>query len=310
MFRQLRNRLLIGSLLAIILATTTAMVSQARAPLQTANQGECQECHAELVTHWENSAHGDASTNPDFLAAWQKDGADPTCLSCHTTGFDVTTGEFSAANVTCDTCHQLAPNVPHHPEQIMLTDESAELCGSCHVDTFSDFEASQHSAEDLTCVNCHSQHDTTLKKETVQELCTTCHTEEGHFYTYTAHADAGLICTDCHLQVNETPLGEGHGQHEHTFVVHKENCNECHESAMHSPDNAMSSLDMEGHEALRGEANPSAVGSEGLERPHAQTNPASTANFTLLAALIGMAFGAVGSPWVERRLHLVDSNSK
>jgi hypothetical protein len=37
----------------------------------------------------------------------------------------------------------------------------------------------------------------------------------------------------------------------------------------------------------------------------AQPQPASYLNFALLAGLIGLAFGAAGSPWVERRLRLI-----
>lgn len=313
MILKLSKRLFIGGICAIILAFTTAIITQASPAQQTGGApDECQECHEEVVSHWQESAHGTSATNMEFQEAWSEANEDPNCLACHTTDFDAATGTYAANAVTCDACHQLAPNAPHHPEQIMLTDVSADLCGSCHLDTFSEFQTSVHGAEDVTCIRCHSQHDTELKAESVQEVCISCHQEESHFYTYTAHAEADLLCTDCHLRVNDAPLGEGHGLREHTFGVDMTTCNDCHESAMHAPSAAMTNnIDGGGPGGPSG-GETAVSDTTAISHPtlNLDTSFNSSTNFILLAALIGLAFGAVGSPWIEKRLVKATASNK
>jgi hypothetical protein len=307
------KRLATGLCLALLLAAVTFAIGRAQdaVPTTAAEAGEigrqCADCHSEIQTNWQVSAHGQATVDEVFVRAWEARDKSPECLTCHTTGFNLATNSYEQPGVTCDACHTMVENGPNHPEQIMTTDYTAASCGTCHVDTYNQWQVSQHGESEMNCINCHNPHSTTIKADTVQTLCKTCHTTEGHFYTYTAHAEEGLLCTDCHLQVMPGEPGEGHGKRAHTFAVDLETCNECHQHEMHAAGGQMSAIGGTAGSA-GSDDNPSAPAGSSTITTHpiqAQPRPASYLNFALLAGLIGLAFGAVGSPWVERGLRLI-----
>ena len=308
------KRLATGLCLAMLLAFVTVAIGRAQdaePPAESTPGRQCADCHGDIQDHWQEGAHGQATVDEVFVQAWQEKGESPECLTCHTTGFNSATNSYEAQGVTCDACHSLVENGPNHPEQIMTTNYDAASCGNCHVDTYSQWQTSQHGQAEMNCSNCHNAHSTTIKAETVQELCKTCHTAEGHFYTYTAHAEEGLLCTDCHLRVMEdVTAGEGHNQREHTFAVDLSTCNECHESEMHADGGQMSAIGgTAGDDGTTPGGPANTTGGDQSSLPaieaHAQPQPASYLNFALLAGLIGLAFGAAGSPWVERHLRLL-----
>jgi hypothetical protein len=239
-------------------------------------------------------------SNEAFHQQWLEQGEPRECLSCHSTAFEPETGEYLEEGVACSTCHLPSPN---HPDQIMHTNYSSEKCGECHLETFDDWQVSAHGESDMTCVNCHNPHTNTIKEENVGTLCQTCHTDEANNFTMTAHAEEGLLCTDCHLRVSGTPIGEGHAQRSHTFTVDLETCNECHTRDMHYPsDNEVNSgLGIQdsgnGDSALSFGTNPHAV--------ELTPSPISPINLAVLMAVIGLAFGFVGSPLFERWFHKV-----
>lgn len=305
MLKNILKRLLFGGCCALLLGFLTVAVGQARVPNPIGTPDECLECHEEVVDHWQENKHGTAATDPIFLAAWEEAGQPEDCMGCHATT-DPETGEQSEVGITCNECHSLGVNSPNHPEQIMLTDTSSRKCGTCHVETFNEWEVSEHGKEEMTCNKCHNPHTAAIKKKDVQTLCSTCHTEESHFFTYTGHAEEGLMCTDCHLQVeNESPR-EGHSQRMHTFMVNLKTCNECHEQEMHMPSSEIETA------AAAAEATAACVADETAtvaallvdgEQPVAEEPVnANPFNFALLAGAIGLAFGVVGSPWIERWL--------
>lgn len=304
MLKNLMKRLLFGSGCALLMVFMTVAIGQARVPNPIGTPGDCLECHQEIVNHWQDSAHGNAATDPVFLAAWRKAGEPQECMSCHTT-FDPETGERDGAGITCTQCHSLGEYSPSHPEQVMLTDTSARHCGSCHVETHNEWQVSEHGKENMTCNKCHNPHSASVKNADVEALCATCHTEEGHFFAFTGHAGEGLTCTDCHLRVSDGPVGEGHSQRVHTFAVDLRTCNDCHKQEMHMPmigETAVSttSAATEGPVCALDEAQDLAYPTTGAVAE--QPADGSSFNFVLLAGVIGLAFGAVGSPWVERRL--------
>ncbi|HEX6384472.1 MAG TPA: hypothetical protein VF177_07365 [Anaerolineae bacterium] len=220
------------------------------------------------------------------------------CQECHaSTQSDWQNGAHGREDIACAVCHTVGSNGTSHPEQIMQTDVSSRFCGTCHVGTFADLETSAHGQENLGCNRCHNPHTTDLKSGSVQETCQACHSDESHFFTYTAHAREGLLCTDCHLRVSDSPSGEGHSQRLHTFAVDLSTCNQCHNQEMHYP--------MPGQNAMVSAVDPISAGSTlpaATTPVNPEPTPASPFNFALLAALLGMAFGLVGSPWLERRL--------
>lgn len=265
-----------------------AVEAQTPSP-ETVEGGECEGCHQIIHSHWEESAHGNAVSDPVFQEAWKAQGSPDSCLACHTTGFDSQTGTYDIDSVSCTVCHSPVPE--NHPNQIMPTDISSRMCGDCHLDTYAEWESSTHAQEDLACSRCHGVHGTDIKAEAAQELCRACHREEVHFFSYTAHFDEGLLCTDCHLQISGTQMGEGHGQRKHTFTADLETCAECHQDQMHYPSPERS----EGTQA-QSSLLPNVEGAEVLTQPE----PVSPLGYAVLAALIGMAFGMLVAPWLER----------
>ncbi|MCP5095854.1 MAG: hypothetical protein GY943_09895, partial [Chloroflexi bacterium] len=244
---------------------------------------------------WEESAHGNALTNEGFQQMWQEQGEPASCLQCHTTGYNELTGTWDADGVTCESCHYLAPNNPAHPDQVMLTHDSADKCGECHVETYAEWQISEHSQDDMTCVNCHNPHSNSIKKDDLDTMCQTCHTNEGYYYSMTEHGQGDLLCTDCHLRISNTPMGEGHGQRHHTFAVDLDTCNECHAEEMHYP----AKDEQAGEVVLISPTNGDSGTGVGV---HLEPTSASPFNFAILAAVIGLAFGFVGTPLFENLL--------
>ena len=298
MLKKLRTRLLWGGMFALILSFVTVAVSLAAVPQnQIGTPDDCLECHEDTVISWQESKHGTALTDTMFQQAWEEQGKPRECLSCHTTNFDAVTGTWEADGVTCTACHYLGPNSPSHPEQIMFTKDSADSCGACHLETFAEWQASAHGENDMTCINCHSPHSNGIKKDNLETLCQTCHTNEGYFYGMTSHAQADLACTDCHLRISETPMGEGHGQRHHSFSVDLGTCNECHAEEMHFPAGNVADNGSGGSGPTSTDAHASLLTDTQI---NLSTTPTSPFNFVLLAGVIGLAFGFVGSPLFER----------
>lgn len=227
-FRLMMIPLLAG-LATLLLAVSPAF---AQDPPPEAGTHECIGCHEGMRVYWEESPHGQALENPVFQERWQEAGSPVECLQCHTTGFDPDTGEYWEGGVACLTCH--APVPANHPDTMIPTDVSSRKCGECHVDTFNEWEVSEHGRENMNCNQCHNPHTTELRAEHSQALCQSCHHQETHYYSQTGHAKEGLLCTDCHLRVDSgAELGEGHAASNHTFAVDLQTCNQCHADAAH-----------------------------------------------------------------------------
>lgn len=268
---------------------TIAAVQAQSADEELPAQEQCGDCHESIQKHWSESTHAQAVTDVEFVDAWHEKGSPEDCLSCHSSGFDEEAGEWLQEGVTCSVCHY--PASDNHPEAVMPTDISSRLCGTCHIDTYSEWEISTHGQEELACVRCHNPHTTELKKSDAQEVCQACHNEETHFFAYTSHANEGLLCADCHLRVSEGQMGEGHGQRLHTFVVDIDTCASCHGENMHYPS---------GNESLTLEPVEASLSLPiGRASVSAQPAPVSPVGFAVVAALIGMGSGMVLAPWME-----------
>lgn len=304
MFFKICKRLMWGVMCALLLSFITITTSQAETPKnEIGSSQDCLECHEETVTAWQESTHSQAMSDEAFQHQWQEQGEPRDCLTCHSTGFDSETGAYEEEGVACSTCHYLGPYSPSHPAQIMHTNSSSETCGECHLETFADWQVSAHGESDMTCINCHNPHTNTIKEETVGTLCQSCHTNEGYYFNMTIHAEEGLLCTDCHLRVSDAPLGEGHAQRNHTFIVDLETCNECHGEDMHYPTDSMGGGGSGLHESGSSDSALSF-----LTDTHAvelNPSPISPVNLAVLTAVIGLAFGFVGSPLFERWFHKV-----
>ncbi len=316
------KKLVVVTGFACLMAFITATAGKAMPLAQTPLPDDCQECHESIQQHWEESAHGQAIADPVFQEAWQAEGSPVECLACHTTGFNAETGTWDEDGIACAACHQMDENSSHHPEQVMPTDISSRACGTCHIDTHAEWELSQHGKGEMSCIRCHNPHTTELKTSSVQELCIACHNEESYFFEFTAHASKGLLCTDCHLRVNDTDLGEGHGQRMHTFEVDLHTCNQCHDQEMHSP--MMEAVNVDGMPVVTAVNNSNELQNSNTATCPETTNttqaifgtqngvayaadpyltsepaPANGPLNYLVPAGIGLVFGMMLAPWVE-----------
>lgn len=285
-------RFVVGLCFAFPVGILAAVTVQAQTLDEQPTQNDCEGCHEIIQTHWKDSAHANSVQDPQFQQAWLVQGSPNECLSCHTTGFDPVAGTWEAESVACSICHNPAPN--DHPEQIMPTDISSRMCGTCHLDTHAEWQGSIHGQEDLACVRCHSPHTTGLRADGVQALCQSCHNEEAHFFAYTGHADEGLLCSDCHLRVSEAEMGDGHGRRVHAFTVDLDTCSQCHNEEMHYPTG----------DAMTAGENPGAsepvVSMASAVPVQEEPDPVSPFGFAVLASLVGMGFGMIIAPWLEK----------
>ncbi len=285
------TRLFFGLLFALPFGLVSAAWVQAgsSAVVETTEPLDCKECHAAFYEAWEDSAHGQAVTDPRFQEAWLAKGQPNECLSCHTTGYDAISNTWEADGITCEACH--SPISDSHPTVPMPTDRSGALCGTCHLETLFEWQVSKHRTSELSCTGCHGQHSTNLKSGDASTLCASCHRDRASNYAHTQHSQEGLSCADCHLG----PLngaGEGHGTRDHSFFVRLSTCNECHAYQMHDP-----------VEVHTNDTSP-VVNPEPVEFVNAgvsvEPSPVNPFSYALLSGLIGMAGGMILAPWLER----------
>src|SRR5574341_1582399 len=89
--KQLFTRLLVGFAFALptmLLAAALAQAEPLPSPLQQTTAENCQACHEKFEKTWMAGAHGQAASNAKFVEAWKAKNNDPTCMSCHATGYD------------------------------------------------------------------------------------------------------------------------------------------------------------------------------------------------------------------------------
>lgn len=134
---------------------------------------DCGQCHIEQFGEWQTSAHAQAFVNPRFQAALA-DGADDSCLGCHVPDTVRTKDEIPAPRnynrqdgVSCSACHlsqgtmtgpepESALFAPHPVAVQPNFFRNSGLCGTCHTETFRDWQASR-STQPATpiCQECH-----------------------------------------------------------------------------------------------------------------------------------------------------------
>jgi hypothetical protein len=105
-----------------------------------AGSSSCTQCHEEIHTAWVDTRHARAFSTPIFQRDWEDLNEQSSCLQCHTTGFDPSTGGYAEEGVTCESCH--GPFQPNHPAQSMPVTPDADLCQTCHKTTTDEWRAS------------------------------------------------------------------------------------------------------------------------------------------------------------------------
>ena len=242
-------RFLVGLFVVLALVGTISVVAagppeQIGPTITTTADGnpDCRECHWPVYLAWERSTHGKGLScgqchlgdqdNHAREGHWTQ-GGPQECMGCHTTGYDPETDSWDEDSIHCTACH--SPINPIHPLQPMPTSQTADLCGTCHIEAHFEWRVSEHGNAGVTCISCHSQHMTSLKTESVAELCVTCHETISEGYAHSTHNQEGLTCADCHLATFEGPIAEGMAKRNHTFAVALETCMACHGLDLHSP---------------------------------------------------------------------------
>ncbi len=302
------KRIIFRAIIAIMFAIPFGLVAVAGVQASVTYQEEpaddnCQDCHPAVVAVWETSHHGQAMSDPDFETAWKERGKPQECLPCHTTGYDATTGTWEEDGIVCKACH--APLAENHPSQPMPTDRSVNLCGTCHQETVFEWQVSHHRSADLSCVDCHGQHSTTLKGDDAQALCASCHRDRASGFAHSAHSLEGLLCADCHLSPTDGEMGQGHAALDHSFHVKLSTCNECHEYDMHDPvDVHTENLEPPADPELDSMASAANLGVS------VDPEPISPIYYALVSALVGMAFGLLVAPWIEKWYHRLDRHDQ
>lgn len=285
------KRLIIGIVFGTIGVIISAFFVQTMPDTEIAHaQGtDCGVCHADFENAWLGSAHANSVVDPVFQEAWEAGGRSGSCLECHTTGYDMSTGMWEEGNITCAACH--SPEAIGHPNEPMPSDRSGELCGECHNETYFEWQASQHRQTNLACVDCHDPHATSLKADDPSALCSSCHRTRSSNFAHTQHAQVGLTCADCHLETLDGEMGEGHSKRAHTFQVQLTTCNSCHAYQMHDP--------VDVHQDSTS-PDPDAMAAVDTLMVSSEPNPASPVGFAMLSGLVGMASGMILAPWLER----------
>jgi len=143
----------------------------------------CASCHVEEAKKF--------STNPHSRLALAHNGTGQTCESCHGPGKAHVEGGGDITKI----------KVPSKmtPAKIDAT------CLGCHVGAHPNFERSPHAKGGVSCLGCHSIHDsvpeTKLLKAAQPGLCYSCHSDVKPAFAMPFHhkVDEGLLkCSDCH----------------------------------------------------------------------------------------------------------------
>lgn len=195
---------------------------------------ECQECHLDVASHWEDSAHANAFANELFQEKWLGLGEPTECLACHTTNFQPATGDFDQEGVACESCH--GETTAEHPPEAVPILADTEYCGSCHTTTLGEWHQTGHASEDIGCNDCHDPHSQQPLFEQSDELCLNCHEESEEKYLEDLHIQEGIGCVDCHALVippDEMP-DDGVVATGHSFTINAATCVACHAETLHA----------------------------------------------------------------------------
>jgi|GEM_PF-280832 len=277
---------------------------------------QCVDCHQDIKDNWQMGPHGQAMTDPVFVAEWNNQGKPGACRVCHATGYDPVTGVARVDSVSCENCHNPIP--ANHPDENMPIDKSPDLCGKCHSDTrfaTENWQMSSHYKRSMTCTVCHDAHGAGMRQiegaaitADASALCSNCHKDAMKNFPTSKHFQAGVTCVNCHLGYNLDSADEAgkldfisaHRAPDHNFVAKLETCNKCHADQMHSPGQAEAAAAIK-VEMAGGTATPAPTAAV-TPVPHTTTEPApvSPVGFAAMAGLLGLAGGMVLAPWLER----------
>jgi len=160
----------------------------------------CGDCHDDVVAAFARNPH--AALDTEGLAA--KAGASFSCAACH--------GDPTAhldAGGGADTIRTFGPGVD--PRKV------EEVCLTCHSTTHPEFAQSPHAKAGISCLDCHSIHNSKVGDEhllvppakgttapgthEVSAVCAQCHGDVLAQFQFNEHhrIEEGIVdCTSCH----------------------------------------------------------------------------------------------------------------
>jgi predicted CXXCH cytochrome family protein len=161
------------------------------------------------------------------------------CLSCHTTGLNVSEkgSRHAALDMGCDACHSVHkagdPNKPEFANH--LTKSTPQLCLDCH-DAKDDSLQQAHDKQPFAsadCVQCHDPHQSSRPKlmqafmhapfEGGKSSCDTCHQPVKDNKVVLTQASAKELCVTCHSDKAEQ-IDKAKVQHPGAMG----DCTDCH----------------------------------------------------------------------------------
>lgn len=188
----------------------------------------CAICHETQFKEWNQTAHSQAFTDPIFQDQWQVQGSPDVCLSCHTTNFDESSGDYQFENVGCELCHA--------PSGENIEDFSSSSCSGCHsvthYPTYTEWLESEHSHAGVGCDSCHDPMTLTLHAKDPNTLCKGCHLSKDIEQIAEEHGYEGYDCLDCHMTTSLVDFEGGkNGMTGHTFLpaIPDPDCGSCHD---------------------------------------------------------------------------------
>jgi predicted CXXCH cytochrome family protein len=193
----------------------------------------CADCHPDINDAWSPSSHAHAYDNETFNQRWKSLGEPGECLMCHTTGYQATTGVYTAQGVTCEACHGQA--VEGHPPEVVPVRTDAEYCGTCHTITIGEWRLTGHAGAGVGCTDCHNPHNQKALFDDPDEMCVNCHKDDIGEHQNDVHIQKGIGCVECHELVipPETPPQDGLAPTGHSFTITPATCVACHTDTLH-----------------------------------------------------------------------------
>lgn len=195
---------------------------------------ECQECHLDVTKHWEPSAHANAYNDPVFQERWVGLGEPGECLTCHTTNYSPSSGDFDSEGISCQACHGDV-GTDHPPAAVPILADT-EYCGTCHTTTLGEWHLTGHASSEIGCTDCHDPHSQDALFEVADDLCLNCHEDSMGDYLEGIHNQSDIGCVDCHALVipPDEPPDDGIVPTGHSFTITPASCIACHTDALHA----------------------------------------------------------------------------
>ncbi|MBM4055387.1 MAG: hypothetical protein FJ264_12125 [Planctomycetes bacterium] len=129
---------------------------------------KCGDCHIDIYKEWNNSPHAGSYTSNSFKEE-TFDYSFTFCIGCHSPKTIFTNGNIEPRDihveegVNCNGCHlndctlagPTPARAPHPFAEKDMFYKTSELCGKCHIGTYTTWQEIKGMDEKKTCQDCH-----------------------------------------------------------------------------------------------------------------------------------------------------------